>query len=219
MNKQIQVLIGVVIVLLLGAGIWWGVTKKNANSNQNISNNNTASLVTNFDQCASAGGIISGTYNCGYGGITYVKVSNTSRGYEIVYQVSPDAGGLQKLTNQQFSFSVDFPDTYTQEPDPATNGKVILTPSQGGQPIILWSNNTSENGVVWGEHTPDGDISLGGIQGKKFVYTICDGPSCTPDIVAYVVVRDGKKYTLEFYGDKSIDATEQRIVDSFKFLQ
>lgn len=223
----LPILATILVVALIAVGaIYFAVRQPtNANSNvavTNVSNNtNAGSQPTSFQECRDASNTVVDGYTCSLGEWEFVRVANATRGYAMEYEVMPEADGRRRLVNREFGFSLIYPRSYTQRPEPAQNGKVNLLDRQGNAPISVWSERAPDGESVptWGEYKADGDITLGQLEGKRFVYKVCDGPSCTSDIIAYVVLRDGNKYAIEFRGDATIDDLEQDVLRSFAFLQ
>ena len=131
---------------------------------------------------------------------------------------SADISTWKTYTNTTIGYSLKYPGTYVLNADSpnyvymneGTNSKVDVRYREG---------DSSTNNISWFDSEPVGDITLGGITGKKFVFKYCDGPGCGPDTVAYVVRYKGKLLGLEFLGDRTLDSTEIQILSNFKFTQ
>lgn len=217
MNNATRSLIVIAFVAVLGVGLWWALARTVTPANTNVP---PTARIIDFDTCTAAGHPVVDTFSCTADTRTFVKVGNPTRGYQMEYEVAEVDASSVILRNPQLGFSLVYPRAYAQTPDPAVNGKVLLLTPGESTPIVVWSNlaDATEPPVTWGDYVAAGDVALGGVPGKRFVYKRCDGPGCTADIVAYVVVRAGRKYALEFYGDATIDDTEQSIIDSYRFL-
>ena len=185
----------VLIVACLGIYLWWqsGMTNTNMNTVVNTNKSNQ-----NVDVVANSSS----------------STNSTDDSLTITNSLSkPD---WRHLVDEVTSYSIQYPNRYTPIRDPVKKEKVILE-DDDLWPVIIWAIPSSSNELPaeWWDAEPIGDITMEGISGKKFIYQICDGPSCSPDIVTYMVVHNSIVYAVEFYGDNTVDTTEQEILDSF----
>jgi hypothetical protein len=203
-----------VLVVGISLGVWYVLTKSTTPAHTNtVVNTTTAAPVTSYASCVASGRAITEPFTCTLDDTTYVHVANAVRGSATEYKVVTSSG-RQLLENSQAHFSVVIPSGYSQAPDSAVDGRILLKHGDDA-PIVLSSSATTDTAATWGDHVAVGDVTLGGLPGKKFEYTICDGPGCTSPIIAYVAIKNGIKYGVEFYGDKSISPVEQGVLDSF----
>ncbi len=120
--------------------------------------------------------------------------------------------------NSTLGYHFKYPATHTV----ATNGDVVLVYGSDTSTLAKVTHRLDAvdgSLTTWYDTTPVADAKLGDVNGKRFEYRYCDGPSCGPETVAFVVQRNGKLLGLEFPGDKQLSATEQAIYDSFAFQE
>lgn len=125
----------------------------------------------------------------------------------------------QTYTNSDLGYTINYPEEYILDSEHSTSAGVWWKVNNvKGFSILYHLEKLDGSLVTWFDNNPVGDITLGGISGKKFSYRYCDGPGCGPESVAYVIQYKGKLLGLVLSGDYEIDTNEQKIIDSFKFL-
>jgi hypothetical protein len=77
--------------------------------------------------------------------------------------------------------------------------------------VFYQSRATDERLTVWHNTQAVGEAKLGGFSAKRFLY------EAAAETVAVVIERPGTFLAFEFYGDKTLDAIEQAMLDSFAF--
>ena len=129
----------------------------------------------------------------------------------------PEATRTKLVTyrNERVGYVVLYPDVcHIQEYDGGTIFRF------DGAPIMVVNYVTEREGGkrgLWPGHKPAGSVELGGKDGKKFIYSHCDGPFCM-HTVSYVVPHHGKYIGVEFRMEANEPSQlQQRILDSFAF--
>lgn len=129
----------------------------------------------------------------------------------------PTAGTFEwtEYANEAAGFVMDVPDAY--QPDEEPSGRSVLFRTDEGVPVkVYWI--TAEEGEgrgLWFGETPTGPARLGGLGASLYEYRHCDGPFCSR-IVSYVVPHRGRHLALEFRSDGALNATNLRILESFR---
>ena len=127
-----------------------------------------------------------------------------------------DTDNWQTYTNSDLGYTINYPEEYILDFEHNTSAGVWWKVNNVKGFSILYHLEKSDGSLAtWFDNTPVGDITLGGISGKKFSYRYCDGPGCGPESVAYVIQYKGKLLGLVLSGDYEIDTNEQKIIDSF----
>jgi|GEM_PF-4572370 len=124
-------------------------------------------------------------------------------------------------TGPDLQFRLRYPRTLTAET--TDEGAFFQDATKTNVAAVLYqTRGADEHLTTWHGTEAVGAATLGGVAAKKFAYQQCSrngsALACTPQTVAIVVERPGNFLAFEFYGDMTLDATEQAMVDSFTFL-
>lgn len=120
-------------------------------------------------------------------------------------------------TNTSLGYSVKYPPTLK-----VTTDSDVARFDEGDTTIFDVNYRTdSVDGSLntWFDTSPVGDATLGGRDGKKFIYRYCDAGACGDDTVTFVVQHKSKLLGIEFSGDKEMSTTENLILSSFTFTK
>lgn len=137
------------------------------------------------------------------------------------FKFEDEAIEWKTYTNPEHGFEVKYPPTLTKEGPGLfewkdSSGKAVfgitirtaLSPQEQSSLVNNWFDNTPTDSIVWL-----------GRSGNKFVYQYCDGPACGAETVAFVIPHNTGVLALEFYGNRSMDETENQIFSTFKFTK
>ncbi|MFA5030837.1 MAG: hypothetical protein WC495_04570 [Patescibacteria group bacterium] len=131
--------------------------------------------------------------------------------------------GWKHLMNESGGYSIDFPRGYaasfgdTQMKSVVLRGENLNTIKIGAYPTTS-TELPNEDDFQATVLEPTEAASLAGVAGKKYVLRMCDGPGCTSDYVSIYAINNSVQYGVSFYGDRELDATEEKILESFAFL-
>ncbi|MBU0612803.1 hypothetical protein KKB10_02180 [Patescibacteria group bacterium] len=121
----------------------------------------------------------------------------------------------QTYTNNVYGYTLNYPPDWDII-EMSTNENVYWTDETGQSTL---STRIRSEYPTWFDNSADSVISLGGINGNRFIYQYCDGPSCGSETVADVVPVAEQYLGLEFLGDQEIDSTEEKVRASFQFTE
>ncbi len=124
------------------------------------------------------------------------------------------ANDWEVYTNHVYSYQLSYPSEWMLDPN-STDQHIIWLDHNLKQKMSIVHRPSSDdyNLNTWAGASPLGDISLAGLTGKKFIYQVGGAYQ-----VVYVVNYKNKLMAWEFFGDQTIDADEQKIIDSFEMM-
>lgn len=143
--------------------------------------------------------------------------TNTSEGTEPETTNEQNQGPeLEVYTNTDLGYRISlYPGTTTQQhqDDVTFSGDIAFEIRRSGSgsdtEIELFFDGAVSDTTIVDGHTANVTVNDTGN---------CDGPACGNPYIAYSMLEDGYNYTIVFYGDAALSATESRVLSSFEFL-
>lgn len=127
--------------------------------------------------------------------------------------LDPSAVRWTSTTIASLGVTVAHPDVYTAAPrDPS------YTPFRSGRfmPLIVRWVDESEGrrSGLWFSSNPVADITLGGVPGRRYIYTHYDGPFGAR-MIAYVIPWRGRYLGVELRASGALDPVQEEILRRF----
>ena len=132
----------------------------------------------------------------------------------------PAEGSFEWTTysNEAIGYAMSIPDVYRA--DEEGDGTAVLFRWEGRVPVkvYLTDERNGRHRGLWPGKDSDGAIELGGRPGRLYAYDHWDGPFGSA-MRSYVVPYRGKELGLEFRSDGELNEVNQRILESFTFVE
>ena len=133
---------------------------------------------------------------------------------------TPDpAADWKTYRNEKYKYSFNYPPNLNIEDKSVESINQFEIISQKGRKIIIYAKKGNKQ-PYYLDHSSSGKINFGKLMGEKYVLPkgYCDGPDCTPPIIAAVVYNEGFKYVFSVQGDTGFNDIENKILSTFQFL-
>ena len=133
-------------------------------------------------------------------------------------RLDPTSVNWVTYDNSSVGYRVPYPDVYT--PSASDNGAYVAFRYHRYTPLLVRCVDEQEGKRrgLWFGSAPAEKIQLGGVGGKKYIYTHYDGPFGAR-MIAYVIPFKGRFLGLEFRTDTNLDPVQQVILRDFSITQ
>lgn len=135
-----------------------------------------------------------------------------------------DLSDWQMYRNEKYGFEVEHPKDYRLKENTFGEGDFQVTFEKTKTECFAVRveparDNKELGASIFLDNEPIGKSIMGGEQANKFILPngYCDGPGCTPPIVAVKTTQNNAFYSAIFYGATDISENNNRILSTFKF--
>jgi len=137
---------------------------------------------------------------------------------------TPDVTANWKTyTNTQYNFSFKYPEYVILEDKSVPGMAQVILAAEGFSETKVTASK-SDLSDFYLDASPSGKATIGGISGNKYFLPqgYCDGPTCSPPILAASIINNGTKYVVSiFVGKEASNFTDlqNQILSTFKFIE
>lgn len=130
-------------------------------------------------------------------------------------EISDNKKDWRTYENTKLGFYMLYPSNY--KISIVNDSMILFTDDKNNAVLKVQYRLEAADGSLntWFNTNPVADIIFGNAPGKQFNYRYCDGTSCGPETVAYVIQHRGKLLGLELIGDYKLDEIEKMIINRF----